>query len=118
MENLFSRVVSMPQLKDQLQSFMNATRYVCFTRDPLLSIATIFWLKEKLYDVNFYDWTSFTMSESPAAFHILDEISITQPLHQPYVFNVWKSLILRGFAMAPLMMVVQFKPATIPSEIH
>ena len=107
---LVTRVISMPQLQDQLGNFMAAIQ------DPLLSMATLEWLQVKLSDTNFYDWTSLTMGETPPAFHILDEIGIIYPLQRPYVFNVWKGLLERQFEMAPVL-VMQFKQSFLDHMI-
>ncbi|KAI8910104.1 hypothetical protein EDD86DRAFT_190305 [Gorgonomyces haynaldii] len=96
------RVVSMAQLKDQLLNFLT------LVQDPLLSMATLHWLKEKFYDENFYDWNSLTLGQTPAGFHLLDEIAHIHPLQRPVVFEIWKSLFEREFGVAPVL-VIQFR---------
>lgn len=34
----------------------------------------LIWLKQKLFDYDFYDWESFVVADTPAALHILDEV--------------------------------------------
>ena len=42
-------------------------------REPIFSAIVLVWIKSKLFNDDFYDWTSLTMT-IPCAFHILDEV--------------------------------------------
>jgi hypothetical protein len=42
--------------------------------EPIVSEALLTWLNANLFDRDFYEWTSFSLGETPPAFHVLDEV--------------------------------------------
>lgn len=105
LDQLLTRVISMPQLKNQLPNFMHAIQYISLYRNPLLSMICLRWIRDKMNDDEFYDWQSFAAHETPPTFYILDEVAIKHKLQRHSVFELWKSLLERPFKMAPIVVV-------------
>lgn len=104
LDKLLLRVTSMSQIQDCIMQFME------FVQEPVCASGILMWLKPKLFDDDFYEWTSFSLGETPPAFHILDEISHELYTHGDLVFDIWVSLLERDFDMmdpklAPLVVV-------------
>ncbi|KAI8902824.1 TH1 protein [Globomyces pollinis-pini] len=104
LNGFFGRVTSMAQMFDHLPSLLK------LTKEPICATAVLLWIKTKLFDDDFYEWTSFSLGETPAAFHVLDEIAVLHPSHRPRVLDIWVSLFERDFDMvtprlAPLVVV-------------
>lgn len=68
LNNLLSRVTSMSQIPDYLLLFMK------MIQEPVCATAIVMWIKSKLEDDDFYEWTQFTLGDTPACFYILDEV--------------------------------------------
>jgi hypothetical protein len=68
LSELLERMISMSNLQDHLPSLLN------FIKEPVCATAILLWLKVKLFQDDFYEWSSFTQGETPAAFHVLDEV--------------------------------------------
>ena len=74
LSNKLEQLASMSNLNDSLLELINETRYSYFTSEPICATAMVIWLKHKLFDDDFYEWTAFSQGEIPAAFHALDEV--------------------------------------------
>ncbi len=96
---LLGRVASMTQIPDSLETFLIATR------DPLLAMVLLFWMRDKLFDPDFYDWAALTQGELPPAFYLLDEMAAQHPSHQGLVFTVYRALFEHEFQVEPLVAV-------------
>jgi hypothetical protein len=71
LDRLLERVTSMNQIQDHMLTFMT------MIKEPICAIAIQYWLKVKFFDDRFYEWVQFSQGESPPAFHILDEVPIS-----------------------------------------
>jgi hypothetical protein len=115
---LFERVTSMNQIQDHFMTFMN------MIKEPICSTAIVIWLKAKFFDDAFYEWSQFSLAEVPPAFHILDEIAITQPSLRPRVFDIWTSLFEREFQLDNLnprqifMLQMQYRERFLDRFVH
>ncbi|KAJ3274220.1 Negative elongation factor C/D [Terramyces sp. JEL0728] len=107
LDHVLTRITSMSQIHEQFDSILE------LLLEPICSTALVMWLKRKLFDDEFYEWTAFTMGDTPMAFHILDEIAINHPTHRAKVFDIWLSLFERNFDMLDAkiatLVVIQFR---------
>lgn len=69
LDALFIKITSMSQLQEHFDSLLE------LLLEPICSTAIVMWFKNKLFDDEFYEWTAFTMGDTPMAFHILDEVT-------------------------------------------
>ena len=100
LDGLLTRITSMSQLSEHFSALLNLLTYIDFKiSEPICATAIVLWLKHNLFDDEFYEWTSFTLGETPLAFHILDEIAINHASHRSRVFDIWISLFERNFDM-------------------
>ena len=76
LSNLLEQVImSMSNLADNLAELIKESRYFLnLHSEPICATAMVVWLKHKLFDDDFYEWTAFSQGEDPAAFHLLDEV--------------------------------------------
>ncbi|KAH6579379.1 hypothetical protein BASA61_010286 [Batrachochytrium salamandrivorans] len=103
LDNLLVRVTSMAQIHPQLLKFFTAID------EPILSMGLLHWIKERLFDPDFYEWISFTLGDSPPVFHILDEMAIRNPEQRPHVFATWKMLFEKEYPKVTPLVAIQFR---------
>lgn len=114
LSSLLEKITSMNQLHAHLLQvkYLSLSQVLNMIKEPICSSAILIWLKAKLFNDDFYEWTSLTLSD-PAAFHVLDEIAVIQRPHLPRIFDIWISLFEREFDMldrrlAPLV-ITQYR---------
>ncbi|EGF81077.1 hypothetical protein BATDEDRAFT_88143 [Batrachochytrium dendrobatidis JAM81] len=102
-DGVLIRVTSMAQMQDQLVKFFSAID------EPVLSMGLLHWIKQRLFDPDFYEWISFTLGDAPPIFYILDEMAIRNPEQRSHVFSVWKMLFEHEYQKITPLVAIQFR---------
>ncbi|KAI9094300.1 TH1 protein [Phlyctochytrium arcticum] len=103
LDKLTSKVTSMTQIQDSISEFLQATE------NPMTSMALLSWISDVLKSgSDFYEW-SMLREEVPAAFNLVDEISINHPFTREPIAQFWYDLLERGYESQDPLMTMDIK---------